>query len=156
MSVACATPPEAAPREGVHGHMAEPKPGGIVNHPWLVLLGFVGTCAVVTAVYFRPPYCLGQSPPARTKADICVIHEGLDSHAADNGGRYPDSLEALVTPDELGHGYLNLTRIPRDPWGREYIYVRDSVNVMTLGADGKPGGTGDDADIDYKTIVNGR
>jgi len=30
------------------------------------------------------------------------------------------------------------------------------VNVLTLGADGVPGGTGDDADIDYVSIVNGQ
>src|ERR1700761_6010907 len=42
--------------------------------------------------------------------------------------------------------------LPKDPWGRDYIYIApasstDEPKVSTLGADGKPGGTGNDADI---------
>jgi hypothetical protein len=74
-----------------------------------------------------------------------------------NAGHYPPSLDLLVAPDTNGNRYLNQTRLPRDPWDREYCYVvGPPPNVGTFGADGKPGGTGDNADIDSASIVNGR
>jgi general secretion pathway protein G len=47
-----------------------------------------------------------------------------------------------------------LTRVlPADPWGRPYIYQAPGVespkgyDLYTLGKDGKPGGTDEDADV---------
>jgi len=46
-------------------------------------------------------------------------------------------------------GYLN--KLPKDPWGNEYQYLNPGVNaeidVFSLGADGRPGGEGEAADI---------
>ena len=46
-------------------------------------------------------------------------------------------------------GYLD--KLPRDPWGNAYQYLQPGVHgeldVFSLGADGQPGGTGNDADI---------
>lgn len=43
--------------------------------------------------------------------------------------------------------------VPKDPWGRDYTYIpptteKPEPTIKTLGADGKPGGTGNDADIE--------
>ena len=97
-----------------------------------------------------------QSKRERARVEVTRLIAALDNYALQHVGLYPDSLQALIEPDSLGHRHLNLTRGPRDPWKREYIYTRDPVNVATLGADGKPGGTGDDADIDYQAIIDGR
>jgi hypothetical protein len=92
----------------------------------------------------------------QVRADIAVIHMALDAFAANNGGTYPDSLKKLVLQDMNGYRYLNQTSIPRDPWDREYRYVDGPPPIVTtFGADGKPGGSGDDADIDSSS-VNGR
>ena len=44
-----------------------------------------------------------------------------------------------------------LERLPNDPWGTPYQYlnpgVHGEVDVFSLGADGRPGGEGKDADI---------
>jgi len=48
--------------------------------------------------------------------------------------------------------YLDGTAVPADPWGRPYGYRpngNQSVFVYSLGADGRPGGTGADADVGY-------
>lgn len=91
---------------------------------------------------------------ALAKADIMALHMGLDAYALNNAGAYPDSLLPLVLKDKNGYSFLNQTTVPRDPWGREYRYEPGPPpNVSTLGADGKPGGTGDDADIDYASIA---
>ena len=46
-------------------------------------------------------------------------------------------------------GYI--PRVPKDPWGNEYLYLNPGTNgeidIYTLGRDGQPGGEGIDADI---------
>jgi len=39
--------------------------------------------------------------------------------------------------------------LPRDPWGHPYIYVNNSgeIDIISLGADGKEGGSGENKDI---------
>ena len=41
--------------------------------------------------------------------------------------------------------------VPLDPWGRAYVYrvpgAKGEFDLFSLGKDGKPGGTGQDADI---------
>ena len=97
---------------------------------------------------------------ARKKAelDVASICQAVDNYTIVNGGRAPESLEVLVTPDENGKTFLkNRTAIPIDPWNRPYGYESQTNNrdyrVFTLGRDGRPGGSGDDADIDNVTII---
>jgi general secretion pathway protein G len=46
-------------------------------------------------------------------------------------------------------GYLS--RVPNDPWGNPYLYLnpgnQGEIDIYTLGADGRPGGEGINADI---------
>jgi general secretion pathway protein G len=41
--------------------------------------------------------------------------------------------------------------VPNDPWDRGYIYrapgEKNEFDLISLGKDGQPGGTGEDADI---------
>ena len=41
--------------------------------------------------------------------------------------------------------------LPSDPWGRAYVYrtpgQKSEFELFSYGRDGKPGGTGEDADI---------
>jgi type II secretion system protein G len=87
---------------------------------------------------------------AKAEADIQRIRTALDDYALRNGGRHPDSLEALVTPDAEGRTYLALD--PVDPWGNTYAYEPpregSPARVLSYGADGVPGGEGEDRDID--------
>jgi general secretion pathway protein G len=93
----------------------------------------------------------------KAKADIRAIDSASKDYAIQHGGNYPESLEALVTEDANGHAYLEGKKVPRDPWGREYKYdaptkEHPEPRVYTYGRDGKPGGTGDDADIDNSMV----
>jgi outer membrane lipoprotein-sorting protein len=77
-------------------------------------------------------------------------------------GRAPRSLGDLVTrPPDLDKetfypegGFLLAQELPRDPWGRPFELAEERGRrvVVSRGADGKPGGEGDDADavIDIK------
>lgn len=73
-------------------------------------------------------------------------------------GRYPtgsEGLTALVdkpSAASVWNGpYLKQGQVPKDPWGNPYRYASPAdkapYDIISLGADGQPGGTGSDADI---------
>ncbi|HZN61882.1 MAG TPA: type II secretion system protein GspG [Planctomycetota bacterium] len=93
------------------------------------------------------------------KANLVSVASQLDIFKLDHG-RYPDSLEELVhAPSWLTdlesypqEGYFR--ELPVDNWGHKLLYRR--VNsparpfvLLNLGADGREGGEGPDADISY-------
>jgi len=118
----------------------------------VVILGILA--AVVVPRVMEYP---GQARQTAAKADIAALISALNSYKLDNFA-YPSTeqgLDALVhkpggTPDApKWHAYLDKT--PKDPWGRPYLYLHPGthgdVDVFSYGADGKPGGDGEDADI---------
>ena len=118
----------------------------------IVIIALLATFVANNAL----PY-LFKAGKARATSDIVAICAAIDTFAIDNGGRYPESLELLVTPDENGVTYLkDMTSTPRDPWKNPYEYEPASgsgaYRVISYGKDGQPGGDGDDADIDNFTI----
>ncbi|MES6459362.1 type II secretion system protein GspG, partial [Cutibacterium acnes] len=70
-------------------------------------------------------------------------------------GRYPttdEGLDALVKAPSGVRGWNGpyvKGDIPLDPWGRPYRYTLQNgkLEIVSLGADGAPGGEGEDADI---------
>jgi len=107
------------------------------------------------------PNILGKGEEAK-KRIVCIqmknFEEALKSFRFDNG-MYPttaEGLEALVSnPDPQKYkrypasGYLDGTKVPLDPWENRYIYINENstINIISLGADGKEGGSGEAADI---------
>jgi general secretion pathway protein G len=101
----------------------------------------------------------GESKIAAAKVDIATIMQALKLYKLDNQ-RYPTTeqgLQALIEKPTGGPaangwkagGYVE--KMPRDPWGNPYQYlspgIKGEIDVFSYGADGQPGGTGDDADI---------
>ena len=120
----------------------------------IVILGVLAAL-VVPRVLSRPD----EARVVAAKQDIAVIGQALKLYRLDNQ-RYPTAeqgLGALVAKPELQPvpanwkpgGYLE--RLPRDPWGNAYVYVNpglhSEIDVLSMGADGKTGGEGFDADI---------
>jgi general secretion pathway protein G len=122
-------------------------------------------------VAFAVPNILDNPERARvTKAesDIRTIENALEMYKLDNY-RFPTTeqgLEALVeeprTPPEppqwKAGGYLR--ELPTDPWGNPYQYLGPEdadgrPQILTLGADGRPGGEGPDADLYNYQLENG-
>ena len=118
----------------------------------VVMLGLLATLVV--------PNVLNKYSKAvtkKTEVDITSIEFALQEFATANGGKFPDSLEVLVTPDAHGKTFLEANHVPKDPWGREYLYEPPGPGnpqpiVRSYGKDGRPGGMGDDADIDNLSI----
>lgn len=108
------------------------------------------------------PKVMGRPDEARVTAarqDISTLMQALKIYRLDNQ-RYPSTeqgLAALVqkpTGEPLARnwkpgGYLE--RLPNDPWDHPYQYlnpgVHGEIDVLSLGADGQPGGEAMDADI---------
>ncbi|MEO6974310.1 MAG: type II secretion system major pseudopilin GspG [Gallionella sp.] len=108
------------------------------------------------------PKLMGRTDDARiiaAKQDIATIMQALKLYKLDNQ-HYPTTeqgLQALVTKPSSGPsangwktgGYID--KLPKDPWGNSYQYlspgIKGEIDVFTLGADGQPGGVGNDADI---------
>jgi general secretion pathway protein G len=120
----------------------------------IVIIGLLAT-VVVPNVVRR----LFSGQRAKATADIAAISEAINTYAVENMGKFPDSLEVLVTPDENGHSYLDRETVPKDPWGNEYEYQppgagQPKFRVICYGKDGQPGGEGDDQDFDNISIKN--
>jgi len=109
------------------------------------------------------PNLIGKGEQAKQKL-TCVqmksIKNALDMFKIDNGS-YPDGEEGMNAlaknpstdryPNYSPGGYFEDGRIPKDPWKNHYIYVRDDagINLISLGADRKEGGTAENKDISY-------
>ena len=92
----------------------------------------------------------------RVVVDLASLHSALDAYAMQNDGSYPESLEVLVAADSSGVTFLDADQLPVDPWGATYLYDPPGRSaeprVYSLGADGEPGGHGDDEDLDLATL----
>jgi len=108
------------------------------------------------------PSLTGKGEEAKRKL-VCVqmksiYNSSLDMFKIDNSV-YPqtsEGLEALVkNPDEdqyanySSSGYFKDAKLPKDSWGRKFIYINDegAIELISLGADKKEGGKDEAADI---------
>ena len=117
----------------------------------------------VLAMYVAPKI-MGRPDEARqvkARLDIASLETAIKLYRLDNG-MYPGTeqgLQALVAQPETGTlakkwrkgGYLEKNRVPKDPWGNEYIYlcpgVNDDYDIISYGADGVSGGEDKNKDI---------
>lgn len=99
---------------------------------------------------------LGSSKIKTAKAQIEMISTALDAFRLDVG-RYPTTEEGLEVlwnnrSDIKNYDGPYLPKpVKSDPWGNSYVYKSSSgerpYELFSYGADGKEGGTGEDADI---------
>jgi general secretion pathway protein G len=131
--------------------------GGVDGRVWRG--AFVVNLSEMAALARMGSGSVGQATRVKAMTDVTMIVQSLEEYAINNGGQYPDSLVPLVTPDSNGQAYLEgyQGKVPKDPWGHEYQYEPGTQNhprprVLSYGADGAPGGSGEAADIDSDTL----
>ena len=124
----------------------------------LVVIVIIG----LLAGYVAPRYFgqVGKSEVQVAKAQIESIEKALDQYRLDTRS-YPSAeqgLDALVNKPSNANGWAGpylKKAVPNDPWGRAYVYrtpgAKGEFDLYSLGKDGKPGGTGEDADIGLNT-----
>lgn len=97
---------------------------------------------------------------ATAKAQIESFATALDAYRLDTG-RYPSTAQGLgalnarptVDAPPTWNGPYLRKAVPVDPWGHAYAYVAPGLvnpqgyDLVSHGADGKPGGDGKDADL---------
>ncbi len=103
---------------------------------------------------------VGAAKSATTRSQMEMFTTTLDAYRLDNGA-YPSTEQGLgalwelpaVQPPANWRGPYLRKAVPLDPWGRAYIYQNpgqsnpNGFDLISLGADGQPGGEGEDADI---------
>lgn len=109
---------------------------------------------------FVIPNITGKSGEAKQKL-VCIqmksLNESLKMFKIDNGS-YPTSEEGLkalmVNPNPEQYSgyspssYIEGKNLPKDPWNKSYLYLNldGTVELISLGSDGKEGGNNEDKD----------
>jgi general secretion pathway protein G len=135
------------PLEGIARKSEHQQGFSLIEIMVVVVIMGVLAAMVVPNVMDRPD----QARSIAAKQDIGAIMQALKLYRLDHG-RYPSAAEGLdVFVAKQGQGSRYMDRVPKDPWNTPYQYlnpgVHGEVDVFSLGADGKPGGEGVDADI---------
>jgi general secretion pathway protein G len=120
----------------------------------VVILGILAAL-IVPKIMSRPD----EARITAAKQDVATLAQALKLYKLDNLA-YPTTdqgLQALVAKPAAAPIPVNwktggyLERLPKDPWGRDYRYLNPGrhgeIDIYSLGADGEPGGEGNDADI---------
>jgi general secretion pathway protein G len=115
----------------------------------IVIMALIATAVGVNVVGQRK-----EADVHKAKADVAnIASQGVDAYRVMRG-RYPSTEEGLQILVQEGFLKPNSeTGKLMDPWNREYVYLfpgqshPDAYDVKSYGADGQPGGDGENADI---------
>ena len=125
----------------------------------MVVVVIIGLLAgLVAPRYFDS---VSKSKSKIAKAQIESLDKALDQYRLDVGS-YPTAEQGLTALNTAPSGvakwqgpYLKKA-LPTDPWGNDYAYVRQpgalAIDIMSYGADGKPGGTGEAQDVSLHSV----
>jgi len=125
----------------------------------LVVIAVIAVLAALVAPnVFRH---VGAAKDAAARSQMEMLGAALDAYRLDNG-RYPTTAQGLDAlweaptveprPTNWRGPYLR-KRVPADPWGTPYVYAYPGelnargYDLLSLGADGRPGGEGEDTDL---------
>jgi general secretion pathway protein G len=115
----------------------------------LVIIGLIATAVAVNVVGAS-----GKARVDRAKSDVQrIASEGVEAFKVMRG-RFPTTEEGLdmLVKEKFLKANSKDGKL-EDPWGRPYVYLypgqehADSFDVKSYGADGQPGGEGENADI---------
>jgi general secretion pathway protein G len=122
----------------------------------IVILGILAGL-IIPRIMGRPE----EAKQVKAKIQIESLETALNLYKLDNGA-YPDTeqgLQALIEKPETGRlptkwrkgGYLEKGRLPKDPWGNDFIYLspgsHGDYDIVSYGYDGVPGGEDKNKDI---------
>ena len=125
----------------------------------MVVIVILGILAMYVApkIMSRP----GEARQVKARLDIQNLENALKLYKLDNG-IYPTTeqgLLALVEQPETGTvpkkwksgGYLEKGKVPKDPWGNDFVYLspglKSDFDIISYGLDGVPGGEEENKDV---------
>ena len=126
----------------------------------LIVMVILGLLAALVA-----PRMFGKTVSSRqkaAKAQISLFETAIDTYRLDVG-RFPTTQQGLAALRTAPSGVDNWDGpylpkdVPMDPWGNPYVYrypgEHGDYDIISLGADGAPGGEEANADIvSWKTL----
>ena len=123
----------------------------------LIVIVILGLLVSLVSINILPT--LSNAYVEVAKQDIARLQQALVMFKISEGS-YPTQEQGLNSlkenPGNLKRpgkypsgGYIN--KLPKDPWGNNYVYIYPGqygeFDIISLGADGQPGGEGENADI---------
>jgi len=128
------------------------------NHRGFTLIELMVVVVIlgILALYIGPKI-MGEPEKAKrvkAKMDIATLETALKMYKLDNGV-YPSTEQGLLSLVEMPEtgvvpknwrkgGYIERNRVPKDPWGNEFVYISPGVHgdfdLISYGLDGVPGG----------------
>jgi general secretion pathway protein G len=109
--------------------------------------------SIATPLYFRH---VKKARIGTAKTQIRLLEQAIFDFRLDMG-KLPDGNNSLkdlaenTSGDEKWDGPYLKQGLPKDPWGNDYVYKKPGehgeFDLISYGADGQPGGSGEDADI---------
>lgn len=139
--------------------------GGFSLIELLVVVLIITILATIVGVKVLPE--LGKAQTAKAVAQLSNFSTALKLYQLD-AGRLPTLDQGLAAlcekptaspvPEKYRDGgYLESRTVPLDPWGREYVYLvpgseGEPYEIVCYGADGEPGGEGEDADLSSSNL----
>jgi general secretion pathway protein G len=123
----------------------------------LAVVVILGLLAGTLAVGFSGAF--GESRTELARTGVTIIKERVEMYDVSTGSLPSPSegLTVLTGPDAIGKSF-ELTRDQlTDPWGRTYLYISPAADgsafeIVSYGADGQPGGTGENQDISSRNL----
>ncbi len=130
-------------------------PNGFTLMEMLVVLVIIGLIAMVAIP--QVTRLMGSSKSKAARIQMETMTSALRYFELDTGA-LPSDAEGVAAlwqapPGQEGWNgpYVRQERQLRDPWGNEFVYRSpgkgETFRLVSLGADGKEGGSGEDADI---------
>jgi len=116
----------------------------------MVVVVIIGLLAGLVTVRTRSYLSVSKQNAAR--AEISTIVNAIESYYAVHN-RYPTNEEGLAVLVEKTSKFPDglLSKVPKDPWGNEYVYNcpgrSTPYEVISYAADGREGGENENADI---------
>jgi general secretion pathway protein G len=143
---------------GCQGRWGSGRSGFTLIEILVVITVIAILASLVTPMVFRN---VGDAKAAAAKAQVEILGLALDAYRLDND-YYPSTAQGLAALRTVPstepaarnwRGPYLKKPVPLDPYGRPYVYRSpgevnpESYDLLSLGRDGAPGGSGEDADI---------
>src|SRR5687767_5484603 len=111
----------------------------------MVVIVIIGLLATIVIINVMP--AADRAANTKARADIATLEQAIEMYRLDHL-TYPPAAEGLQAL--ISGRYIR--RLPDDPWGNPYRYTvpgadGQSFQISSWGADGREGGSGEDADI---------